>query len=353
MDSHAKATQPTMNGAEIELYSTNEEDKANHSGSFLGSTSISHRGTTKEFRGSSSIRGIELDFQGQRLHPLINNEVPLMKQEEPTANDADNQKENMYWALIPSNLTKGLQNLEELEVRHCDSLEVIFQLKGLHVEESKVFNNLTQLQIRDSSKLLHIWKKGALEITGFYNLRILNVDGCDSLKHLFSPSIAKLLVKLEKIKVKNCKEMEEILTKGLGDEEKTNAIAFSKVNTLSLENIPKLKCFCVEANASEWLSLKDLTIVGCNKLKMFVSTTTETQELQGVFIESGKFQFIVGDLNTTIQHIIQRKEYLMNLCSRGSAYSSPDEFSCRLPASSDVLYGFENPEVSLREIGIA
>ena len=81
------------------------------------------------------------------------------------------------------------------------------------------------------------------------------MDGCDSPKYLFSPSIAKLLVKLEKIEVKNCKELEEILRKGLEDEEKTNEITFSHVNTLSLENLPMLDCFCEEANTFDWPSL--------------------------------------------------------------------------------------------------
>ncbi|KAB1220809.1 hypothetical protein CJ030_MR3G003309 [Morella rubra] len=101
--------------------------------------------------------------------------------------------------------------------------------------------------------------------------------------------------------------MEEILTKGLGDEEKTNEIAFSQVNTLSLVNLPKLECFCIEANASDWPSLVNFTIAGCNKLKMFVSTNTKTPELHGISTESKKFQDLLGDLNTTIQHIMKEK----------------------------------------------
>ncbi|KAB1219737.1 hypothetical protein CJ030_MR2G005741 [Morella rubra] len=102
--------------------------------------------------------------------------------------------------------------------------------------------------------------------------------------------------------------MEEILTKDLGaEEEKINEIAFSQVNNLSLENLPKLECFCVEANAFDWPSLKKLTLVDCNKLKMFVSATTKTPELSGISRKSKKFQDMLGDLNTTIQYIMKEK----------------------------------------------
>ena len=84
-----------------------------------------------------------------------------------------------------------------MELRSGDSLEVIFQLEELDVEESHmapVLDQLRELDLRDLPKLMHIWKKGPKRIMGFGNLRLLDVRRCNSLTYLFSPSIAKLLV---------------------------------------------------------------------------------------------------------------------------------------------------------------
>ncbi|KAG6678692.1 hypothetical protein I3842_14G093600 [Carya illinoinensis] len=256
----------------------------------------------KKLQESSSLGCIETEFQGQILHPQVN------KEDEPNVNDRDIQTE--LRSLFPSSLIKSLQNLELLRAEDCYSLEAIFELEGgLNLEKSSAFaacNNLKRLQLGLLPKLKHIWKlDGPREITGFHELRLLVVSDCHSLKYLFSPSIAKLLVKLEEIEVIRCDEMEEILAKARENEKRD--VTFPKVHTLSLEFLPKLECFCVEANAFEWPSLTTVTVVGCDKLKMFVPTKVETPELEGVHGDEG-FQRMVGDLNATIQHIMIKCE---------------------------------------------
>ncbi|KAG2673928.1 hypothetical protein I3760_13G112000 [Carya illinoinensis] len=234
------------------------------------------------------------------------NEMVALTKQEQSASETDNQVKS--WSLIPSNLVQSLQNLQQLTVDACDLLEVIFQLEGLHVEESPVFDNLEKLSLASLPKLLHIWKKGPQEIRGFRNLEFLDVYGCDSLKYLFPPSVAKLLMKLKKIRVRNCNEMNEILAKELGgDEKKGKVIVFPQVNSILLGNLPKLECFCNEANAFEWPSLEKIKIVRCNSLKMFVPTEMKTPKLHGVSTKAywgTRYQPMVGDLNATIQHMI-------------------------------------------------
>ncbi|KAG2663953.1 hypothetical protein I3760_16G056200 [Carya illinoinensis] len=243
---------------------------------------------------------------GESKHNL-NKEVTLTNQDE-----LENQTK--MCSLFPYNLIESLENLKKLLASKCDSLEVIFELEGLNVEESNIFNNLAKLSLKTLPKVLNIWKKGPRDIKGFNNLRLLKVWGCDSLKCLFTLSIAKLLVKLEKIEVHYCNQMEEILAKESGDEKKRDVITFPQVKTLSLRGLPKLECFCNEAIAFEWPSLEKMTIVGCEKLKMFVSTSMQTPKLKGVHTGSETFQpMIEGDLNTTIQHIIKRKANLQEI----------------------------------------
>ncbi|KAG7941695.1 hypothetical protein I3843_16G057600 [Carya illinoinensis] len=214
------------------------------------------------------------------------------------------------------NRCMDLENLQKLIAYQCDSLEVIFELEGLNAEESNSFNNLTKLSLRYLSKLLHIWKKGPRDIKGFNYLRWLQVWKCNSLKCLFTPSIAKLLVKLEEIEVHGCNEMEAVLAKESGDEENRDVIVFPLVKTLELMNLQKLECFYTEDNhAFEWPSLDEITIDGCPELKMFASTSAKTPKLKGVYtlpeppplLNERDFQPMIGDLNATIQHIIKGK----------------------------------------------
>ncbi|XP_040998560.1 LOW QUALITY PROTEIN: disease resistance protein SUMM2-like [Juglans microcarpa x Juglans regia] len=244
----------------------------------------------------------------------IKKEVTLTNQEEPNVSETENHTK--MCSLFPYYLIQSLENLEKLQALRCNSLEVIFELEGLNVEESNyIFSNLTELRLHFLKKLLHIWKKGPRDIKGFNNLILLTVEGCRSLKYLFTPSIAKLLVKLEEIDVTNCNEMEEIIAKESGDEEKRDhVIAFPRVKSLWLRYLPKLECFCNEAISFEWPSLESMTMALCEELKMFVSTSMKTPKLKGVHTgynyESSQHKFqpmIEGDLNITIQHIIKGK----------------------------------------------
>ncbi|KAG2663955.1 hypothetical protein I3760_16G056400 [Carya illinoinensis] len=265
---------------------------------------VPHRRNYSPSQGNSS------SSLGENKNELINKKITLTKQDQKqNVSEAENQTKML--SLFPHNLIESLENLQKLYAVECDLLEVIFELEGLNAEESNIFNNLTLLYLSSLPKLLHIWKKGPREIKGFNYLRCLEVRVCGSLKCLFTPSIAKLLVKLEEIMVWTCNEMEEILAKESGDEENRDVIVFPLVKTLKLNDLPKLECFYTEDNhAFEWPSLNYLNIATCPKFKMFVSTSTKTPKLKGVDMGPGGFQpMIEGDINATIQHIIKEKGF--------------------------------------------
>ena len=178
-------------------------------------------------------------------------------------------------------------------------------------------------------------EEGSKRIMGFGNLRLLDVRRCNSLTYLFSPSIAKLLVMLEEIRVYNCAKVEEILARA-GEEEKEKDVLFDKVNSIFLYNLPNLKCFCSETNALKWPSLEKITVVGCRSLSTFIPSNLNTPKLEGVYNalsreeisefhwkpklegkynpfswkESGEGRRTChwkGDLNATIEHIFKGK----------------------------------------------
>ena len=88
-----------------------------------------------------------------------------------------------------------------------------------------------------------------------------------------------------------------------------------------LTHLPNLKCFCNEANAFEWPSLKTVGVIRCPNLRTFVPANLKTPELEGVYEDydyninynvfnidrlKGRAQW-KGDLNATIENIIRGK----------------------------------------------
>ena len=136
----------------------------------------------------------------------------MSKPKDPKVSDSDNHSK--IWSFFPSHIIECLKNLESIELINVPSPEVLFQLEELNVEENHmapVLDQLRKLILYGLDNLMHIWKKGPERILGFGNLRLLYVWRCNNLTYLFSPSIAKLLVMLEEIKVGYCEKIEKSL----------------------------------------------------------------------------------------------------------------------------------------------
>ena len=234
----------------------------------------------------------------------------LSKPKDPKVSDSDNPSK--IWSFFPSHIIECLKNLESIELINVPSPEVLFQLEELNVEENHmapVLDQLRKLILYGLDNLMHIWKKGPERILGFGNLRLLYVWRCNNLTYLFSPSIAKLLVMLEEIKVGYCEKIEEILTRA-GEEEEKKDVLFYKVNSIALHKLPNLKCFCSETNALEWPSLKEIRVIECPSLSTFIPSNLNTPKLEGVYNsywEGEETCHWKGDLNATIENIFKGK----------------------------------------------
>ena len=143
---------------------------------------------------------------------------------------------------------------------------------------------------------------------GLRELEIVR-SGCNNLTYLFSSSIAKLLVMLEKIEVSHYEKIEEILASA-GEEEKEKDILFDKVNSIMLSKLPNLKCFCFETNALDWPSLEEIWVI-CPSLSMFIPSNLNTPMLERVYDalswEEERTCHWKGDPNPTIKHIFKGK----------------------------------------------
>ncbi|KAI4346282.1 hypothetical protein L6164_013348 [Bauhinia variegata] len=188
--------------------------------------------------------------------------------------------------LLPFNV---LENLENLEVKSCYSLEVIFDLKGAKKEGIHAVvrsSHLRKLILSNLPKLKHVWNRDPQEVIDFQCLSEVEVSNCDSLKTLFPVSIAKALVKLQELRITNCHELENIV----GGKEKGPDVSlsfiFSQVTILELENLPKLTRFYPGTYSTEWPLLEELYHVHVNReLCIFGTGFLETSNQQPLLVE--------------------------------------------------------------------
>ncbi|KAL5743188.1 hypothetical protein ACOSP7_029920 [Xanthoceras sorbifolium] len=103
-------------------------------------------------------------------------------------------------------------------------------------------------------------------------LTSLTLEACSgSLKFVFSYSMVKSLVRLEKLEIRNCKSIERIIyTEKVRGEGK---VVFPKLINLHLQGLPQLTQFG-SGNSVEFSSMTQLSIKNCPKLKTFSSALT-------------------------------------------------------------------------------
>ena len=129
--------------------------------------------------------------------------------------------------------------------------------------------------------LKHVWTSNPEVILPFQNLRKVEVSQCKTLKSLFPVSVAKSLEQLESLHINDCGLMEEIVAfeEGL---ETTIEFVFPRITSVSLEFLPKLKCFYPRKHTSKWPSLKELTICKCNEVRIVASNELSFPNTDGL-----------------------------------------------------------------------
>ncbi|KAK9290893.1 hypothetical protein L1049_009072 [Liquidambar formosana] len=212
---------------------------------------------------------------------------------------------NKLLIVFSSNLIQSLQNLEKLEVKNCDSLELVFDFAGINIEALTCLKNLKLLCL---PKLTHLWKKTPPQIHGFQSLLSVEVDDCRSLKNIFTPSIAKVLVKLEALRVCAC-AITEIVGKdeedGEENEEVTKVTVFPQLNRLHLENLPNLFSFGPKPYTFKWPALKELSLNNAN-MKVFVPAFLSTQKQRTINVKSHEKQVAFPSLEDLYLHFMDK-----------------------------------------------
>lgn len=167
--------------------------------------------------------------------------------------------------------------LETILLKDCSSIEVVFDLEGYLKCSGQaldlLFPKLTNIEISNIKNLSYVWGIVPHRVKGFQNLRFLTISNCDSLKHVFTSIIAREITNLEKLEVRSCALIENIVawSRDEEDENKGNVatIGFNKLDCLSLSSLPKLVSICSNSLWLECPSLKKFNIEDCPILEMY------------------------------------------------------------------------------------
>ena len=229
-------------------------------------------------------------------------------------------------------------NLDNLELRGADSLEAVFDLKGLKIDEDHqrivVLAQLKTLEVKYSSKLGHVWKNVPRGIQGFQNLTSIKVSGCHLLRYLFPTSIAKLLVELQSIDIYECRAIENIVQRE-GEEEATDIILFPRVSSLKLQMLPNIMSFCIKAYSFEWSSIKEIYLYRCPKLKTIgseIQSPRKSKEISRELDSRPNEQELgsPGFLRQCLECVPRRKNYgLMAVSDQGITNKSQRSYSVK------------------------
>ncbi|KAL3009004.1 hypothetical protein AAZX31_07G062300 [Glycine max] len=150
--------------------------------------------------------------------------------------------------VIPFYLLPLLTHLEQLKVRNCRSVKSIFDVKTAMGLGAAAFPrplpfSLKELTLERLPKLENVWNEDPHGILTMKLLQHVYVSNCKCLTSVFPASVAK---DLEKLVVKDCKELMEIVAEDNADPREANlelTFPCPCVRSLKLQGLPKFKYF--------------------------------------------------------------------------------------------------------------
>ncbi|KAJ0096309.1 hypothetical protein Patl1_27533 [Pistacia atlantica] len=137
--------------------------------------------------------------------------------------------------------------LKHLHLHNTPNLSCIFN--STNCRDGVVFCNLESLILLNLTQLKNI-SSGHLTKESFYNLKIIDVQGCVKLENIFSFANASSLPQLQTMKVESCDNMKQIFAIERGENENNNEvidqIKFYQLRSLTLNFLPDLTSFYSE-----------------------------------------------------------------------------------------------------------
>ncbi|XP_039032248.1 uncharacterized protein LOC120167247 isoform X1 [Hibiscus syriacus] len=168
------------------------------------------------------------------------------------------------------------------------------------VQVDRILPNLETLEIRYCWNLMSLGSSSA----SFQNLTTLKVWSCKGMKYLDTCLAVQGLSQLKQLIIGECTSMKEIV--GSGEDEATCDIIFSRLKSLELVNLLRLKSFCSGNHTLGFPCLEQVIVSGCPELEIFCKGVLSAPLLQSVEYGEGKEHWS-GDLDSTVQQLNSKK----------------------------------------------
>ncbi|KAK6779069.1 hypothetical protein RDI58_025787 [Solanum bulbocastanum] len=215
------------------------------------------------------------------LKEVIINECPVMK------------------TFVQQGVYMGTTSLKS--VNNDDEVKIVDLNNAMF--NSKIFcPNLEKLYINTANSISALCCH-QLPTAYFTKLVKLEVESCEKLRNLMSPSVARGALNLQILEIDDCQSMEEVITE---QEQQGEGIMtlFPLLETLNLRALPKLGHFFLTEHALEFPFLRKVKIDDCPEMKTFVQ--------QGISVSTPILkcddEVKVDDLNKWIQQRFNSQE---------------------------------------------
>ncbi|XP_061987613.1 disease resistance protein At4g27190-like [Populus nigra] len=217
---------------------------------------------------------------------------------------------------FPAKLLRALNNLKEVIVWGCKSLEEVFELgepyEGSSEEkELPLPSSLTRLQLYQLPELKCIWK-GPTSHVSLQSLADLYLDSLDKLTFIFTPFLVQSLPQLERLDISKCSELKHIIREEDGEREIIpESSGFPKLKTISIEDCGKLEYVLPVSVSPSLLNLEEMRIFNAHNLKQL-------------------FYSVEGD--TLTRDAIIKFPKLRKLSISNCSFFAPKNFAAQLPS---------------------
>ena len=201
--------------------------------------------------------------------------------------------------IISPSMAKILVQLKILSITSCSMVKEIGGDDDASEEEatddicftasnSSAFPSLKEMEVKELLKLTHLYKKIPGLVQNLQTLHVLEISGCGNLEILFTLLMAKTVVQLERLVVRECDKMNEIVeNEGGGDHQATDndEIIFTKLRSLHLRRLPNLKSFSTASNNIKFPSLEEMEAIECPEMEYFCKGDLTTERLKRVKVD--------------------------------------------------------------------
>ncbi|OMO52543.1 Disease resistance protein [Corchorus capsularis] len=158
----------------------------------------------------------------------------------------------MMWICIEGSESNQLFNIPVVAQGRVNSSNKEYAVIGNHVEEmfhlhesGNILSILTMFEVKNLPELRVIWRCPKQLMT-LQNLEDIEVFGCNRLRYVFSPLLARNLPKLRHLKIEKCEDLEQIVDASSSspqdpEQQSLNIISFPNLMQIEIESCNNLK----------------------------------------------------------------------------------------------------------------